>query len=467
VQNRTHWSSPIRATGIVRVRPAERAHLGCTFAELLSASTLATPVGLTCYVSHCHEHIRRHDFRAAGTGRIDVRFFQGILAAAIVGGLVCAARANQPSSTDSRAPAASRKQAPRHREIAERSRGELITRAQSPGGNSSGVQAETSIARSRIVLAVYCALIVGASLFGGWLPRRLQISHTRMQVIISVIAGLMLSIGVFHMLPHAIEELGEEGADRAAYGLMAGLVVMFLLLRIFSFHQHSHSGHSAPSDALGHGHPHSDPRGHVCHHDPGETHSAGHSHAAHSLSWVGVCLGMGLHTLIDGLALGASVEADALQGVTGLVGLGTFLAVFLHKPLDSASITSLMAVGGWSSRSQTWTNSAFAVLCPLGAGLFVLGVHEFSGYQSTIVGMALAASAGVFLCIALADLLPEMEFHRHNRVQLTVALIAGIALGWAIHFLEPAHSHDHSHTESTQSAAATRTRSFGSGSVLK
>jgi zinc and cadmium transporter len=435
------------------VRPAERAHLGCTFAELSSASTLATPVGLTCYVSHCHEHIRRHDFRVAGTGRIDVRFFQAILAAAIVGGLVCAARANQSSSTDS-PPAASRKQAPRHSEIHEPSRGKLILRAQSPSENSSGGQAEASIARSRIVLAVYCVLIVGASLFGGWLPRRLQISHTRMQVIISVIAGLMLSIGVFHMLPHAIEELGEEGADRAAYGLMAGLVVMFLLLRIFAFHQHSHSGHSAPSDALGHGHPHSNPRGHVCDHDRGETHSAGHSQAAHSLSWVGVCLGMGLHTLIDGLALGASVEADALQGVTGLVGLGTFLAVFLHKPLDSASITSLMAVGGWSSRSQTWTNSAFAVLCPLGAGLFVLGVHEFSGYQSTIVGMALAASAGVFLCIALADLLPEMEFHRHNRVQLTVALIAGIVLGWAIHFLEPAHAHAAGPAESAKGIAS-------------
>jgi zinc and cadmium transporter len=306
-------------------------------------------------------------------------------------------------------------------------------------------------------LAVYCALIVGASLFGGWLPQRLQISHTRMQVIISVIAGLMLSIGIFHMLPHAIEELGEEGADHAAYGLMAGLVVMFLLLRIFSFHQHSHSGYSTPSDALGHGQPHSDPRSHVCDHDSGEAHSPDHSHATHSLSWVGVCLGMGLHTLIDGLALGASVEADALRGVTGLFGLGTFLAVFLHKPLDSTSITSLMAVGGWSSRSQTWTNSAFAVICPLGAGLFVLGVHEFSGYQSTIVGMALAASAGVFLCIALADLLPEMEFHRHNRVQLTAALLAGIALGWAIHFLEPAHSHGHWHAESTHEATTTRT----------
>ncbi len=307
-------------------------------------------------------------------------------------------------------------------------------------------------------MTAYCVLIVGASLFGGWLPRRLQISHTRMQVVVSLIAGLMLSIGIFHMLPHAIEELGEEGADHAAYGLMAGLVVMFLLLRIFSFHQHSHGGRLIDSDPLGHGDSHSDPRSHVYNHDPGEAHSPPHSHAAHSLSWVGVCLGMGLHTLIDGLALGASVEADALRGVTGLFGLGTFLAVFLHKPLDSAAITSLMAIGGWSSRSQSFANSAFSLICPLGAGLFVLGVHEFSGYQSTIIGMALAASAGVFLCIALADLLPEMEFHRHNRVQLTVALIAGIALGWAIHFLEPAHSHSHAHAESTHEATTTGTR---------
>ena len=269
----------------------------------------------------------------------------------------------------------------------------------------------------------------------------------------------MLSIGIFHMLPHAIEELGEEGADHAAYGLMAGLVVMFLLLRIFSFHQHSHAGHSIAERCPGaRGQPFRSAQSCLRSRSRRSTLTPGTHTLSHSLSWVGVCLGMGLHTLIDGLALGASVEADALQGVTGLFGLGTFLAVFLHKPLDSASITSLMAVGGWSSRSQSWTNSAFAVICPLGAGLFVLGVHEFSGYQSTIVGMALAASAGVFLCIALADLLPEMEFHRHNRVQLTVALIAGIALGWAIHFLEPAHSHSHAHAESTHEATTTGTR---------
>src|SRR5579862_6961431 len=105
-----------------------------------------------------------------------------------------------------------------------------------------------------------------------------------------------------------------------------------------------------------------------------------------------------------------------------------------------------MAMTGWSARSQSIANAGFSLICPLGAGLFVLGLREFSGHQSVIVGWALAASAGVFLCIALCDLLPEMDFHSHNRLRLTAALLAGLALGWAIHFLDPAHEHSHAHS---------------------
>jgi zinc and cadmium transporter len=266
-----------------------------------------------------------------------------------------------------------------------------------------------------------------------------------MQMIISLIAGLMLAIGIFHMLPHAVVELGDDGPDKAAGGMMAGLVGMFLILRMFGFHQHSTEPFlQSDSTAIAHGH--SGPRSPAPPHDAAHLHSAPSAAGAHSLSWVGVCLGMGLHSLMDGLALGASVEADAMRGIAGVFGLGTFLAVFLHKPVDSVSITSLMAIAGWSSRSQSLANLAFALICPLGAGLFLLGLHEFSGYQSTIVGYALAASAGVFLCIALSDLLPEMEFHSHNRVRLTAALIAGIVLGWAVHLLDPAHEHSHEHS---------------------
>jgi zinc and cadmium transporter len=107
------------------------------------------------------------------------------------------------------------------------------------------------------------------------------------------------------------------------------------------------------------------------------------------------------------------------------------------------AITSLMAAGGWPPAKQKIVNALFSLLCPIGALFFVLEVREFSGQQATIVGCALAVSAGVFICIALSDLLPEVEFHSHNRVRLSLALVAGIALAWGIRFLEPVHAHSH------------------------
>ena len=46
--------------------------------------------------------------------------------------------------------------------------------------------------RMVLVLAVYLALIVLASLGGGWLTARMRLTHTRMQLIMSFVAGLML-----------------------------------------------------------------------------------------------------------------------------------------------------------------------------------------------------------------------------------------------------------------------------------
>jgi len=157
---------------------------------------------------------------------------------------------------------------------------------------------------------------------------------------------------------------------------------------------------------------------------------------------MGIAFGLSLHTLIDGLALASHVQADLLhESGSWLPGLGTFLGIVLHKPLDSLSITSLMSAGGWTAWPRRCVNLAYATLCPLGALLFYFGLQTFGGHESLIVAAALAFSAGVFVCIALSDLLPEVEFHSHDRWQLSFALLAGLILSWAIGFLEPEHSH--------------------------
>lgn len=276
-----------------------------------------------------------------------------------------------------------------------------------------------------VLIVIYSALIVLASLAGGVLPTLFRMTHARMQVLVSGVAGFMLGVSVFHMIPHAAGDT--RSLDQAMWWLMIGLLAMFFLIRMFHFHHHD----SVEATEEPHHHDHD------CGHD--HDHDAGQAPAKqHRLSWIGVALGLGVHTLIDGVALGASVQADAIdQTGWAFLGGGTFLAILLHKPLDAMSITSLMTAGGWSPLSRHLVNAAFSLMCPLGAVLFDLGIQQFAESRGVLIGCALAFSAGVFLCISLGDLLPEVQFHSHDRLKLSAALLAGVALAYAIGYLHP------------------------------
>jgi zinc and cadmium transporter len=314
------------------------------------------------------------------------------------------------------------------------------------------------------LLSIYCVLIIAASLAGGWLPLLLKLTHRSMQLAMSAVGGFMLGIALLHLVPHSYAELGD--LDWTVGWTLAGLLAMFLLIRVFHVHAHEHgdTGHGdhhehAACDHPDHEHhPHPDPQ-HACTHDGPHEHGGG---GRNQFSWIGLALGLTLHTIIDGLALGAAVAADAHEGegsrLLPLFGLGTFLAVVLHKPLDSLSITSLMIAGGWSQRSALAANIAFAVVCPLAAVGFLLGLNQIASQQQIVVGCALAFAAGVFLCISLADLLPELTFHAHDRLPLTAALFVGVGLAWGIGYFEPKHAHDvhehgaHQHTDAERDA---------------
>ena len=133
--------------------------------------------------------------------------------------------------------------------------------------------------------------------------------------------------------------------------------------------------------------------------------------------------------------------ADAEHGSwLGLAGLGTFLAVALHKPLDAFAITSVMNKQNWSSKAQNAANFVFSLACPIGAIAFYFGATRLVD-DSTLIGWGLVASAGLFIGISLADLLPEVAFHDHDRGKLTAALLFGVALAVGIENL-PGHNHE-------------------------
>src|SRR5687768_15424927 len=87
-----------------------------------------------------------------------------------------------------------------------------------------------------LLLAVYCLLIVGASLAGGWLPSLLKLTHLRMQLLMSLVSGVVLGVALLHLLPHAAAEL--PSLDWAVGFTLAGLLITFFLVRFF--HSHSH-----------------------------------------------------------------------------------------------------------------------------------------------------------------------------------------------------------------------------------
>ena len=286
-----------------------------------------------------------------------------------------------------------------------------------------------------ILLTFYCVLITLASVGGGKLSSLLRMTHLRTQLLMSGVGGLMLGIALLHLLPHGAEVLGSSAS--AGMGALVGLIAMFLLIRLF----HSHD-HGAPDDDKGNlvGNDHDQQHLHCDH---------GHGGAPKSISWLGMFFGLGLHTIVDGIALASSVLVDSQHGAwLGLAGLGTFLAVALHKPLDAFAITSVMSKQKRSQMAQNLANLAFSLACPIGAAAFYFGATLFAGGEA-FLGWGLAISAGFFIGIALADLLPEVAFHDHDRGKLTFALLLGIAIAVGIESL-PGHHHATNSTQRTE-----------------
>jgi len=303
-------------------------------------------------------------------------------------------------------------------------------------------------------LAIYCVFVLFASLAGGWLPLVVRLTHTRLQVAISLVAGLMLGIALLHFLPDANEHLGS--LDRTVEWMLGGFLTMFFLQRFFHFHHHDlpegdpeDCCHEEEQPGEHHEHEHHDHHEHDPDHDHGHEHEHEHAHHVHTLaeksakqlSWVGTALGLTLHSLLDGLALAAAVEATA-HG-QGLAGLGTALAVILHKPFDAMAVLTLMSAGGSSRFSRQLLNVLFSLATPLGVALFYFGANHVAVSNVTFLGCALAFCAGTFLCIASSDLLPELQFHSHDRLKLSVALLLGIGVAVLIGAIEP-HEHDES-----------------------
>jgi zinc and cadmium transporter len=241
--------------------------------------------------------------------------------------------------------------------------------------------------QSASAVAVYLALIAGISLVGGAAPLVRTWSREKLTLLVSFGGGVLLGAAFVHMLPLITEALGRM----AGLPILAGFLGIFILERFFLVD---------PCEEVG------------C-----EIHSFGFA----------AFLGITLHSLIDGVAVGSSLIVPNLAPPV-------LLAIVIHKIPAAFSLCSILLLAGYSRGRALLHICGFSTATPIGA---VLSYLFLRGLSEEVIAVAIGVSAGSFLAIATSDLLPQLHRERAPRGASLAFLLAGIAVmigsGFAIH----------------------------------
>ena len=140
-------------------------------------------------------------------------------------------------------------------------------------------------------------------------------------------------------------------------------------------------------------------------------------------------LGDAVHNFIDGLMIGASYLVSAT------VGLSTTIAVLLHEIPQELADFGILIHSGLSVRKAVLLNLASASVAIVGTSLSLLAG---SVAQETITTSLIPITAGGFVYLAAADLIPELQHERGLRalVLQTVLITLGIAIMGLLRFME-------------------------------
>ncbi|CAG5122163.1 unnamed protein product [Candidula unifasciata] len=166
--------------------------------------------------------------------------------------------------------------------------------------------------------------------------------------------------------------------------------------------------------------------------------SHGHAHAVPNsvaaVAWM-VILGDGIHNFSDGLAIGAAFA----NSITG--GFSTSVAVFCHELPHEIGDFAVLLRAGMPAKQAVLYNCLSSLLCFVG---MLIGVAV--GNISSASLWIFAAVGGMFLYIALVDMLPEMSSvdpkKGENPFLHLLLQVLGILLGSGIMLVIALFEHD-------------------------
>jgi zinc and cadmium transporter len=240
-----------------------------------------------------------------------------------------------------------------------------------------------------IAQALVAALSVALTAFSGaaFLSRRLaDWIAPRLSLLVALAAGVLAAV-TWHVLEEAGEAIGVLPAALVAALAAAAAMLSHRLV----------------------------PEAH-CHEDDEAHHAHGHAHVRSARS---VILGDGLHSLADGLALGAVFAFSPAAGVAAAAG------IFLHEAVRQSSQFFIFRAAGYSPARAIRTSVTLALLVVPGAALGVF----LSGYADWVAPALAALAAGAFAEILIGDLAPAIvgAARRSGAWRHALAVALGVA----------------------------------------
>lgn len=181
--------------------------------------------------------------------------------------------------------------------------------------------------------------------------------------LVSLSVGTLLGGAFLHLVPEAFSENGEK----VSYYILLGLFVFFVLEKFIHWN-HCHDVHC-------------------------EKHSGKHKAFSYN-----ILLGDSLHNLIDGMIIASSFL------VSPSLGIATTVAVIFHEIPQELGDFGVLVYSGFSKLKAMLFNFLSALVAVVG-GVIVLLI----GSNEVVTSFLVPFTAGGFIYIALADLIPELH----------------------------------------------------------
>jgi zinc and cadmium transporter len=217
------------------------------------------------------------------------------------------------------------------------------------------------------------------------LARRLSL------ILVSFAIGALLGAAFFDLLPEALEEAA-DGKSVFVFAVL-GILLLFIFEKFLRWY-HCHDTETCD---------------------------------VHTFSGA-VLFGDTIHNFIDGIIIALAFSLGTP------VGIATTVAVFFHEVPQEIGDFGVLLHAGYSKAKVLLYNVLTALATPVGAIAGYLALPFISNFIPALTAFA----GGVFIYIAMSDLVPEIHSKsRPNEIIHLVFIILGLLALWSIGILIP------------------------------